>query len=918
MAGQRKLRARRWSIYGKIAAGITSPTSMKHIKYLSLLITRFFLFSFSVVIFSHPAQAAAASATTSHLGPTINVTVQRGDETLPIYWVNHLKKGDKVIVSTDQAKKTDKKWLLLLATVTPISNLVTTRSFDLAGSNGDESKTDPAKPADANLASIDIEADDQIPVIVIAPQVRTMFGLHTSFSQSASLISDAINADPQRFIDLQKIDQINHAINYLLHVLDALILNKKTDQAVDAAKTLAAKFGVKYVDPDCFKDSTVNTKCVAAFIVSSADLAVPSDDIWSAAGPNAASVKMPTDFFASLKLMTETGTYLANKYGDNYDFAPSLGQRLRTSSEIQLFTSARFKGGDVKTAYVYVPSWFEGKTPEVTMDNKIASCLTKKDMTASVKGNIPLLNYWHDWNLVLREHGTDKTVALFKSVDFRPDTGMFFVDSTGTDLALNGQLLDATLTGKFGFADVKINPFHVVLPTNVPLAGQLTGIDNLIAGEQPDLIIKDGNHYACVQQMNLLVNDAAVATNSDSATPLELKADLNKVEPGAATLEIQQYGAPTQKLAVTIFKRRAHLQKITHHDLETTLTVTGDNLDRIDLIQLANKLICHPADDAGAGVGATAITAATATTASRNFVCPDGAASNAGFPDKVSVSYKESEPAPFDFKVTKLAARPHMIIDGTNAIITKLSASALQWNLSPTDLFVSEDSGLGFLLHAFDGYKLSRGTYQLQLKFADDPQTEATPISVPLMVDLTHNELRTKTPVMFGAAALPSVVNPLWYRVVHQPSGLAGDWQPLYRSIIYLPQLTALSCDAGGGSGAGATYVHGSQLELIDHASASDALAGADTTSTLTQCDQDQCLALKGIVSTGKLKVKLHWIDTRVFDVSFPAAPSCAANTETANTEKVNTETVATEKVMTESRENHEQPSAASGGKNAQ
>ena len=161
-------------------------------------------------------------------------------------------------------------------------------------------------------------------------------------------------------------------------------------------------------------------------------------------------------------------------------------------------------------------------------------------------------------------------------------------------------------------------------------------------------------------------------------------------------------------------------------------------------------------------------------------------------------------------------------------------------------------------------------------------------------------------------SSAPSVVNPLWYRVVHQPSGLAGDWQPLYRSIIYLPQLTTLSCDAGFGTG-GATYVHGSQLELIDHASASDALAGADTTSTLTQCDQDQCLALKGMVSTGKLKVKLHWIDTRVFDVSFPAAPSCAANTETANTE-----TVVTEKVMTESRENHEQPSAAGGGKNAQ
>jgi len=174
---------------------------MNILKKITAFIVQYsaFSFFFSVVFFSLPTQAATTPANISHLGPTINVTIQRGDERLPIYWVNHLKKGDKVIVSTDQAEKTDTKWLLLLATVTPISNLVVTRSFDLVGSKAAGSKADESK-----LASIDIESDDQIPVIVIAPQVRTMFGLHTSFSQSASLISDAINADPQRFIDLQK------------------------------------------------------------------------------------------------------------------------------------------------------------------------------------------------------------------------------------------------------------------------------------------------------------------------------------------------------------------------------------------------------------------------------------------------------------------------------------------------------------------------------------------------------------------------------------------------------------------------------------------------------------------------------------------------------------------------------------------
>lgn len=802
-----------------------------------------------LLVFAFFSSTVPAAATTpvsgniSHLGPTITVTVQRGAISLPIYWVNHLRKGDKLIVTTDQAQKTDMKWLLLLATITPITNLVTTRPFDLSG--------------DTKSASITIDSDDQTPIIVIAPQVRTMFGIHTSFSESSRLISDAIQTDPQRFIDLQKIDQINHAINYLLHVLNALIQTKKADQAVDATKTLAAKFGVKYVDPDCFKDSSVNTKCVAAYIVSSADLTVPSDDIWSAAGPNPDSVKLPTDFFDGLKLMTETSTYLANKYGDNYDFAPSLGQRLGASAIVQLFTNARFKSGDIKTAYVYVPGWFDGKTPEIRLDNKTASCLTKKEMTASVKGNLPLLNYWHDWNLVLREHDSDKVLANYQTVDFKPDAGLFTVDYNDADLPFNGQILDATLTGKFGFADVKINSFRVTLPTNDNLRNQVSGLENLISGEQATLAMKVKNGNTCIEQMNLQMNNKLIATTKGASPFTELHADLSKIDPGAATLEIQQYGAPKQEIIVSIFKRKAHLKKISHHDLETILTVSGDNLDRIDLIQLANNLTCHPL---GEPVSAP----------SRIFECPAEMALNANFPDKVTIQYQNFEPAAFDFPVSKMTVRPHMVIDGANAIITTLSATALQWNLSQTDQFVSADSGMGFLLHAYGGYKLSRGAYQLQLKFSDDLQTESAPISIPLMSDLAHNELRTKKPVTFESISLPSMVNPVWYRVQHQPSGLTGDWQPLNRSIIYLPQLTALSCTAN------ATLVHGTPLELIDWASASDPDGNDLPKSVMTQCDKDQCLELNEIVRSNTLKVKLHWIDNRLFDVNFPSAPNCS------------------------------------------
>ena len=813
---------------------------------------------------SSAAQAGTPVDNISHLGPTITATVQRGDDQLPIYLVDHLLKGDRIIVTTTQEEKTDVKWLILLATVTPISNTVETRPLDLSQNEKE--------------ASIDIKSDDQVPIIVLAPQVRTMFGLHTSFSESSTLISDAIRSDPQRFVDLQKIDQINHAITYLLSVLDSVIQSQKPEQAVDVAKGLAAKFGVRHVNPDCFKDSTVNTKCVAFDIVSSENLTIPSDDIWSTAGPNSAAVKMPTDVFAGLKLVTETSTYLVNKYGDNYDFAPALGQRTSSPGSLQLYTNARFKNGDIKTAYVYVPSWFSGKAPEINFNHDSNSCLTKNELVATIKGKLPLLNYWHDWNLVIYGHGSTKELAHYKKIDFQPDSGKFHLDDriADHDFTANDALLDARLTGKFGFSDVVISPFTVVLPANDIANNQVTGINNLIAGEKARLAITGKPASACIESLSLAVNDKTIGSSDGADSPQVLSVDLTSFNPGPAKLKIQQYGAVAQELPVTIFKRRSHLQYLIHYDLDDELIVSGDNLDHIDNITLNENASCHPLESADFNLNSADLSN-SGNAPDKRFKCPDEFSSNGNFPEKVTIKFRESDPPLADFPVKKMGARPHMRIDNSDAIITKLSPLALQWNLKAHDPLITDDSGLGMLLSSFGGYKLLRGTYMLQIKFADDPLTDEQPVSVPLMSDLAHNELRTKKPVSFSASALPSVINPIWYRVLHQPSGLAGDWQSLNRSVVYLPKLTSLSCKSDS------TYLHGSQLELLDWVSNDSTLTKASPTppdnaaskSMISQCGDDQCLELKGVATGTTLKVKLHWIDDRLFDVTFPASASC-------------------------------------------
>ncbi len=787
-----------------------------------------------------------------HLGPMLTAYVQRGSERLPLFLVDHLHKGDRITVASNKGDKTAGAWLLVLAAIAPADNGVEAAKFDLTEQN------DPAY--------LDIDADDQVPVIVLAPQVRTMFGMRTSFSESSALIVDAIKSDPQRFIDLQKIDEINHAIALVSAALDAAIQSQKPDQAVPAAKALAARFGARSVDPSCFKDGVVNTRCVAVEIVTNKDLSLP-DDMWSGAGPNSSAAKIPTDLSATLKIVTEASTYLTNKFGDNYDFAPASGRRAG-SEVIQLVTSARFKNGDVKTAYVYVPSWFAGKPPEISFPASTAACLSRNELQATLKGRLPLTNYWHDWRLALHAADSVQTASEFDDLDFRPDQGVFKFDFKhgSKELPADGKVYDATLSGKFGFASVQAAPFRVVLSSGNGLPEKIEGLDTLVAGEHGKLHVGGTTGDGCVEQLALVAAGKTIASSGGDAHD-DLAVDLSKTEPGPATLEIREYGQVRQDLPVIIRKHRAHLQRLVHFDLETDVTVYGDNLERIAALEAGHEE-CKPATDEDT----------PETPGARVFSCPADIAANANFPAQVTVRHVEHDPSSFSFPATKIAARPHMTVEGVpSSIVTLLSPQAAQWGLSPDDKLVTQDSGMGLLLHAYGGYRLSRGAYVLQLKFADDPHTEEKPISVPLMSDLAHNELRTREPVAFANAQLPSIVNPIFYRVQHQPTGLVGDWLPLNRSAVFFPQFGNAAC-ASDGKG---MFIPGERLELIDWASAdmkrSIAAQQADADSGVAHCAKGLCLAVDELGAGKKLKIKLHWIDDRLFDVAFPDAPKCGA-----------------------------------------
>ena len=183
------------------------------------------------------------------------------------------------------------------------------------------------------------------------------------------------------------------------------------------------------------------------------------------------------------------------------------------------------------------------------------------------------------------------------------------------------------------------------------------------------------------------------------------------------------------------------------------------------------------------------------------------------------------------------------------------------------------------LLEATEGYSLARGQYALELRFVDDPATTSTPLKYPLMVDFIKQELRTRAPISFQGVELPSVVNPLEFRVRHETTGLVGAWLALGRAVLLLPDFRKLTC----ASPAGRLWLHGTQLDLIDSAvwASVSAEPGLSTAGNpflnLVPCADGLCLELSMPAKPSKLSVSLRWVPQRIFGVDLGELPICSA-----------------------------------------
>ena len=465
-----------------------------------------------------------------HQGPVLDIRVQRGDQVLPLLLVPRLQMGDELLVRPDPESLAEGRWILMLGLIAPGGNQVRTRAVD---------------PADLQEpARLEITADDQAPVIVLAPQLRNLFGLYTSFRESSALLDDIIQSDPQRFYDLQRLDEVNQAISALAQGLDDALLRRTPAESIAATRALAQTFGLSQVDPECFRNNSVNTQCVAINIVANKDFVLPAaSELGLLAGAKGAADL--TGFLADkLKVFSSAGDFLSNKFRDQYDFAATFGRRWRESSYTQLFSLTRFRKGNIKTAYVYVPASFKGSTPQLQVDSSSPLCLSRGVLPVRARERMPVLNPWHSWSLVLSDPDSGSPVTDTRELWFSPARNLLRFTPPAVPAGLTR--VQARVQGQFGFEPIELPPFTLVLPPS-DLAAQLQGTETLIAGEQAELRL-DAASQACVQALRLS-RDGQVLARSSAEDPGRLAIDLRDTTAGPLALTMEVPGAAPAPLA---------------------------------------------------------------------------------------------------------------------------------------------------------------------------------------------------------------------------------------------------------------------------------------------------------------------------------------------------------------------------------
>jgi hypothetical protein len=718
------------------------------------------------------ATAQAAPAPFDLAGPTLDVKITRGAQTLPASQVPNLAAGDRVWIKADLPATQSAHYLMVAAFLSGSTNPPPESWFFPC-------RTWTGKCGHDGLTVTVPEGAQQV-LVFLAPETGGDF---------RTLVS-AVRGRPGAFVRTsQDLNQAALDRSRLERYLSAIRIQNGTDPSKlsEAAPLLARSLAIK-VDEKCLdKMPELQAPCLmqgqeslilndghSTSIVEALTSGPSSDLAMEASYTPQLSYGYYSPYIASV---LDIARIFDSFHTAHYQYIPALASQQGDKLALTLNTAPSFHSPQ-SVLVVALPAVEAPQLPPLHAVNpKEIYCAGKTALVLPVDG-APLVystGYAHDVTLSLT--GQDgKSLDLPATADALQ--GGYVVDTSGLHSAALGDTAHATLQGYWGFERYHGPGFLLMNARSKSWELAAGDEDALVVGRQ-DTIHLRADSVGCVDGI-MLKDPAGKELKAEWKTvrpnELEVKLPLQEAKPGAMTLLVTQYGvSQPQPISLQTFSEAGHFDGFAIHAGDAQGVLKGSRLDQVTSLSIRNVAFVPGELSTRNGSDELPMVAQDAPAAA-------GLKQERGISAKVTL--KDGRVLPLIASVD--TPRPRVVLIGKSV---QPSASSRDSNIQLADEGeLPPDATLTFAVRTQWPAVFARDE---TIEVATSDESSATVLSFNnggMTLENAQVAVATLNPAKaFGASAF----GPLQFRVAAK--GIAGDWQPL-GNLVRLPVLKDLAC----------------------------------------------------------------------------------------------------------------------------
>jgi hypothetical protein len=739
------------------------------------------------------ATAQAAPAPFDLAGPTLDLKITRGTQTLPASEVPNLAVGDRIWIKADFPAAQSAHYLMVAAFLSGSTNPPPESWFFPC-------KTWTGKCGHDGLTVTVPEGAQQV-LIFLAPETGGDF---------RTLVS-AVRGRPGAFVRTsQDLNQAALDRSRLQRYLSAIHVQNDTDPSklAEAAPLLARSLAIK-VDEKCLdRIPELQAPCLmqghetlilndghSTSIVEALTSGPGSDLAMEASFTPQLSYGYYSPYVASV---LDIARIFDSFRTAQYQYIPALASQQGDKLALTLNAAPSFHN----PKSVLVAALPAVETPQLpplhAVNPKEIYCAGKTALVLPVDG-APLVfstGYAHDVTLSLT--GKDGTsIDLAATADAAQ--GGYVVDTAALHATALGDTVHATLQGYWGFERYH-GPGFLLMNARAKSWELAAGDEDALVVGRQDTVHLQADSISCVD--GIMLKDPAgkelkAVWKTVKPNELEVKLPLQEAKAGSMTLLVTQYGVTEpQPISIQTFAEASHFDGFAIHAGDAQGVLRGSRLDEVASLSIRNVAFAPGELSTRSGIDELPMIAQDAQAAA-------SLKQERGISAKVTL--KDGRVLPLIASVD--APRPRVTLIGKSV---QPSPSSRDSNIQLTDPGeLPPDATLTFAVRTQWPTAFTRDQ-NVEVATSDESSAVLSFTNGGITLESAQVAVATLNPAKtFGSSAFGL----LQFRVVAK--GIAGDWQPL-GNLVRLPVLKDLACPSTPEL---ACKLSGANLYLVDSVS---------------------------------------------------------------------------------------------------